>query len=462
MLAADLLWDGLTRLGPDLRAEPALALGWSSDDARNWVFELDPGATFADGSPLTAADVVATLTGVAAEGEASLAATRLERVEGWEALARGDAEELHGLEALDDTTVRIRLSAPEASLPELLAGPLYGIVPASAAAGITLDVMDTLDTLSSGARATAGDGGVLRLELHETAGALLDAVELHPYGDADGAWEALADGDVDWAPVPPRLSAADVPAEVEVTTAPSHTMVLLGLRGDNGPLTSRALRQAIAAAIDQEDLVASVYPDRARPLADLVPVGALAHDPDVCEKYCGGDPESARELLEEAFGDAAVPEVRVDHEDSDVQVAVAARVVSQLRDAGIPARAVGHRQEDYATLIAAGQAQAFVTGWVGLHPRPDAFVTPLLASGSRDNVVGLRLETLDVLLAADRADLGGADPDRWRRIGAQVREVAVLVPIAQLETRIGHSAAVRDLDVRLDGTVDLASVWLSR
>ena len=60
-LVAELLYSGLTRLKVDMGAEPDLAESWAnSADLTEWTFVLRKGLTFHDGSPCTAADVVAT------------------------------------------------------------------------------------------------------------------------------------------------------------------------------------------------------------------------------------------------------------------------------------------------------------------------------------------------------------------------------------------------------------------
>ncbi|MGO7697088.1 ABC transporter substrate-binding protein, partial [Rhizobium leguminosarum] len=61
-LMAELLYSGLTRLTQEMKAEADLALSWqASEDLTQWTFTLRPNLKFSDGSPLTAADVVASL-----------------------------------------------------------------------------------------------------------------------------------------------------------------------------------------------------------------------------------------------------------------------------------------------------------------------------------------------------------------------------------------------------------------
>ena len=59
-----LVFDALTEVAADGTLRGELATGWTaSEDARRWVFDLREGVVFHDGSPFTAADVVASAQG---------------------------------------------------------------------------------------------------------------------------------------------------------------------------------------------------------------------------------------------------------------------------------------------------------------------------------------------------------------------------------------------------------------
>ena len=59
-------WEALTYVGPGLKAQPWLAESWrAGDGGRTWVFRLRAGVRFHDGSPLTAADVKASVERIA-------------------------------------------------------------------------------------------------------------------------------------------------------------------------------------------------------------------------------------------------------------------------------------------------------------------------------------------------------------------------------------------------------------
>ncbi len=56
------VFEPLVSLDADMKARPCLAESWSNPDAVTWVFRLRPSVTFHDGAPLTAEDVVYSLT----------------------------------------------------------------------------------------------------------------------------------------------------------------------------------------------------------------------------------------------------------------------------------------------------------------------------------------------------------------------------------------------------------------
>jgi peptide/nickel transport system substrate-binding protein len=104
----------------ELNPVPVLAESWESNDTGEvWTFHLDPDATFHDGSPVTAADVVATVQGIAG-GNA------------------GPAFQTYGVDpaqvvAVDDQTVEFTLTQPNGAFPFFMSSDNYnaGILPAS-------------------------------------------------------------------------------------------------------------------------------------------------------------------------------------------------------------------------------------------------------------------------------------------------------------------------------------------
>ena len=106
----------------ELNAVPVLAESWESNAAGDvWTFKIRQGVTFNDGSPLTAADVVATFNGPIGEGNAASAYGTFGVTAGAAAVA------------IDDSTVEFALPAPNGAFPFFVSSDNYNaaILPAS-------------------------------------------------------------------------------------------------------------------------------------------------------------------------------------------------------------------------------------------------------------------------------------------------------------------------------------------
>ena len=106
------LYDPLTALDDEGVAQPYLAESLEPDDEyRVWTITLRPDVTFHDGTPVTSADVVATM-----EGHLASALTRP---------ALGPLEEVV---AVDERTIEARMSMPWVAFPQVLTAQA-GVIP---------------------------------------------------------------------------------------------------------------------------------------------------------------------------------------------------------------------------------------------------------------------------------------------------------------------------------------------
>lgn len=108
------IYEGLTAIDKDLRVVPALAQSWTvSPDGKSYTFRLVAGATFHDGKPMSAEDVVASLNRVNSKDIASPLASRLAAMD--------------KAGAVDPATVVVTLKEPSA--PFLTALASIAVVP---------------------------------------------------------------------------------------------------------------------------------------------------------------------------------------------------------------------------------------------------------------------------------------------------------------------------------------------
>ncbi|HET7874014.1 MAG TPA: ABC transporter substrate-binding protein, partial [Methylomirabilota bacterium] len=109
------LYDTLTAWDAGLQLRPALATAWKSVSDTTWEFTLRPGVRFHDGTPLTAADVKATL-------ERNLIVGRT--------VVQPGFATIDAVQAVGPTTVRIVTKKPDPLLPVRMAQMGSQILPA--------------------------------------------------------------------------------------------------------------------------------------------------------------------------------------------------------------------------------------------------------------------------------------------------------------------------------------------
>jgi ABC-type transport system substrate-binding protein len=463
LMVLDLLHDGLTRLDADGTPEAGVATSWRSNASLTaWRFTIDPDATFASGRAVTAADVIASLERVAKAGDTSLAALRLETVNGFRDFVAGTTEHLAGLTAPDPATVRVALDTPLSVLPTILASPVFGVVDVSSlgAAAADGDDLDDLD-LSGDWQVGSADDDSIRLDRREGTDGHLDSVELRAYDDGEAAYDAFDDGDVDWALVPLERYGDAVQDHGDDDFAPFHAELFFGLNVRSPSLGNVELRKAIAAAIDRDAIVDAVYPDLADALRTVVPAGVPGHDPDRCPA-CAHDLERAKGIVGAAFPDGQVPLVRIDFDASPQQEAMARLVAADLGAAGIPTELRPQPLEDYKRFVVSGAQELFSFGWIGGYTSADAYLAPLFASTATDNLTGYGAAAVDASLGAARTNPDPASAAaQWAAAEAQVLADAVVVPIAQFRTQAVVAERAQAFQHAVDGSVDWSAVWLT-
>ena len=468
-VVADLLFDGLTAPGEQPgEAEPALAASWrASEDLRSWQFFLRPGARFADGEEVTGEDVVTTLTRIARKESGSPVSTLLAPVQGYRAVAvDGTTEELVGVSAPETDVVRIDLDEPLAALPAQLSAPAFGVVP-SATGPVGDTMFDQAPTgsgpfaLADGEELSGSEDDRVRLVRSQGGRTLLAGVELQLHDDVAAAAESFNGGHAEWSLLPDdALDDAAGPSRVERVPLPAT--LFYGLDLTSPDLADARLREAIVRAVDREAIAREVYGESFEAGTGIVPEAAGgAGDP--CDGACDFDPAKAEALVKEAYPAGDVPEVSVEVDDGETQLEVATAIVAALRDVGIPAVERPRPPSEYSAFASAGGGREVVRlGWVGAYASPEAFLRPLFATGSPDNVVGVSDPAVDGPLAEAATEVDAA---ARAKLVADAERAALghhaVLPLGQFVTHVAVADEVRDLAIRPGGTFDPTRVWLA-
>jgi len=240
-----LFYSGLTQLDGSLTPQPALAEEIRHEKAQLWTFTLRKGARFHDGSPLTPADVVYSLT----RHKNPAIASKVKTV----------AEQFAEVKASGPNQVQVRLATPNADLPVILAASHFLIIKDGAADFATANGTGpfTCKEFKPGVRTLAA-----RFEGYWKPGRpYLDEVELIGIPDEPARVNALLAGDVQLA------LAINARSTGRVKSAPGFAILEtksglytdLIMRQDKAPTNNPDFVLAMKHLIDREQVRNAIF-----------------------------------------------------------------------------------------------------------------------------------------------------------------------------------------------------------
>ena len=281
------IFQGLTRFGPDGSILPSLAREWEiSEDGLTYTFHLAQGVTFHDGTPMTAADVVFTLDRARAEGSTNAQPQLFAAID--------------SVEALNDHTVRVTLSQPDgAFLFNMAWGDAVILSP------------ESVDTNASNPIGTGPfrfvrwvQGDRIELERnpdHWGEPVALERATFRFIQDPNAAFAAMMAGDVDAFPnfpAPETLAQFEADPRFSVIVGNTEGNTILAMNHRHEALADIRVRQAIAHAINRQDIIDGAM------FGFGTPIGThfAPHHPDYVDltELSPHDPDAARALLAEA------------------------------------------------------------------------------------------------------------------------------------------------------------------
>lgn len=316
--------DASNRLVPVLITQiPSRANGGISPDGTILTYHLRRGVRFADGKPLTSADVAFTYRAIMDPRNNVLSADAYERIA--------------ALRTPDPHTVVIRLKSPwNAAVTRLFAQSdfAFGILPAHAFAGTQLLRADWEQyPFGTGpfrvVQWRRGERIVLERNPYFRPVAKIPRIELLIIPDANAAFDALRAHDVDIAPLYPQMLARtrDLP-DVSVVRTPENATFWLTLQTSRPPANDVNVRRAVALALDTGTIADSyerVYPQAGAILPPVLPW----HDAGI--KPYRRDVAAARALLRGRNIDVQLVTVS----ENPLYTRIATVVQQQLAQAGI-------------------------------------------------------------------------------------------------------------------------------
>ncbi|MGH3132349.1 MAG: ABC transporter substrate-binding protein [Gaiellaceae bacterium] len=322
--------EGLTRLRPGTsEVEPSLATDWTtSDDGLAWTFNLREGVTFHDGEPFNAEAVCFNFERwfnfpPALQGEGTTYYWQFGFGGGFKNAAEGSpgpADSLYkSCEAVDELTVTLNLTKPSATVLSTLTLPSLHIVSPAALQEFEADAgAQSEDGVfqPSGTYATEHPTGtgpykfdswtvgeqvvLVRNDDYWGEPALTERLIFRPISDNAARLQALQTGEIQGYDLvePQDVPTIEGDASLQLLERPPFNVGYITINQSKPPTDNLLVRQAIAHAINKQEVVDSFYGGRGIVAQEFMPKEIVGYAEDV--PTYDYNPQRSRQLLQQA------------------------------------------------------------------------------------------------------------------------------------------------------------------
>jgi oligopeptide transport system substrate-binding protein len=409
------IFGGLMTIDQKIAIVGDLAEGWDvSPDGTTTTFRLRPEATFHNGRPVTATDVKWSLERAADPiTESFNAAVFLSDIVGVDDKLTGLANNISGVEIINDHTITITTDAPKAYFLSKLTYPVSFVLDRE---NVAIGPSWILEPNGTGPfkMTEYRPGEVLRLtrfDDYHLEPAKLDEVEFLLSGGnsmlmyendeihVTGIGLSLLQGVRD----PSNPLSSEV-----VTALPQFDVDYFGLNTTEPPFDDIKVRQAFNYAIDRQTLATTLLQDLVVPAAGILPPGFPGYNPDlVGYNY---DPDKARQLIQESkYGDTGeLPRITLTVPGSfgaAISPSIEAMLAMWEENLGVEISILQTEWAIYLQDLHQNRFQMFGgLGWIADYPDPENFLDVLFHSESTNNQSEYTNRQLDRLLELARVE----------------------------------------------------------
>lgn len=411
------IWMSLTMADANGQQIPHLATSFeANEDASVWTFHLPENATWSDGTPFTADDLIFSyhlrldpefMTALTLDWAPSWHTSRIGKIKGYEAFANGEAETIEGLQAPDPYTFVIELDEPNAVLP-IGTQHLYAL-PKHVLGDLTPEEFANHPYVTTNPDPVLGP---LRLAHYEVDG----YIELERNPEWWGEKQLKIDRIV--------FYQSDKQANINRVLAGEQDIVMRGLSADDLPLfegqdflrqepilslgwsaigtnarerpyMTKELFQAMIYAIDRDTINQILYNGEAVKVNSII-LGPDWAIPDDLETY-DFNPDRAREILASINWDPNQTLVYVITNPDDI---LAPLLQQMWADVGLKVELSLRSASDLTNVLTEGDYDIHISGGGSAAADPSLSASYVACSGSGTERLGYCNEELDALFAA--------------------------------------------------------------
>jgi peptide/nickel transport system substrate-binding protein len=455
---------------------PALARSWTTDDGQTWTFKLERGVRFHDGTTFDARSVCANFgrwhnfTGLMQQFSMS-----------WRTLLGGYAKPeapgreiglYRSCEARADDEVVIGLTQPFGGFLSVLATPAFAMASPDALQRYGADraegTPDSLAFDSDFSKRHPIGTGPFRLDTWELGERLvlvrnddywgekakLERVIFRPLGAGAPTRQALESGEIDgYNPVDPADIEPLRRAGFQLSEPASFSVAFLAMNQGLPPLDNPKIRQAVAHALNRDEIVKAFYQPSAVVAHQFTPPSLWGHAPDV-PQYPFDVARARRLIAESGVVDPTlelwVPLSPPTGPGFPSPKAIAEALAADLERAGFKVVSKPAPDPEINQAIGRGQAQLYLNQENGFRADPDTFLNRFQR---RSVALGLDNGTLFGLL--DQAERVPGQAERTQLYERANRLVMELLPAVPLV----HVRPVNALAPRVKGNPGSPVPW---
>ncbi len=462
------IFSGLVSLEEDLEIRPELAKEWDiSEDGTVYTFYLREEAIFHNGKPVTADDVKYSIERACdPETGSTVASSYLGDIVGALDKLNGKADEVEGVEVVDEYTVQITIDAPKSYFLSKLT---YH----------TAFVLDKENVEKGGENWTEKPNGTgpFKLKKQSKDEIVLEAHQDYYYGapaikevnfiiEGGSSMTMYEQGELDVTVVGPidieRVTDPSNPLNKELTIVPSLDVWYLAFNTEMPPFDDVKIRQAFAQATNKKGIVNVLLQKTVREAKGILPPGMPGYNEDL--EGLPFDPDRARELIEDSeYGDAAeLPPIIFTVSGEGGSDPLAEALIEMYREyLGVELELEQVEFGSFLGDLEQHKYQMFMLGWTADYPDPEDFLDILFHSKSQYNNTAYSNPKVDELL--EKARLETDEKKRWQ-LYQQAEEIMVeeapWVPIYHSVSYVLTKPYVKDLSVTPQGNYYIREAYL--
>ncbi|MFE3491696.1 ABC transporter substrate-binding protein [Streptomyces sp. NPDC059175] len=444
--------------------EAASRCAFTDTESERYSCTLRDGLAFADGKPVTAADVKFSIERVlnikSDNGTAALLST------------------VDTIEVAGDKDIVFHLNTPDATFPYKLSTPVAGILSRDEYDAKKLRDGFQVDGSGPYTVRTEADGQKLVRAVFTKNPAYKgdlkvrnDKVELRSFPDAAAMGAALESGEIDMAArsmSPEQIKdLTEHPEEgVELNEMPGLEIRYLGFNTDDPSVKDKAVRKAIASVVDRGEIAGGVYGATAEPLYSLIPTSIVGHTNSFFNEYGDPDPRKAAAVLRAAG--ITTPVKLTLHYTTDHYGPGTAEEFRALRDQlnGSGLFDVTVKGTEWAKFRPAqkrGDYAVYGLGWFPDFPDPDNYIAPFLDEDNFLNTPYVSTAARSRLIPQSRRQADRSKASRpFNKLQDIVADDVPVLPLWQGKQYVAARSDIDGVEWALNSSSDLQLWELAR